>query len=63
MAAYCNLPVSIQFELRPTRYSVFCSVCNLIQSGSILSCEAAEKRFLLFKGPGSFKNSKKFAEM
>jgi hypothetical protein len=33
-----NFPVLIRFVLSPTRYSVFCSICNLIQSGSILSC-------------------------
>jgi hypothetical protein len=55
--ADCNFPVSIRFEQRPTCYSVFCSVCNLIQSGSILRCSAAEKRFLLFKGPGYLKKN------
>ncbi len=35
--------------------SCFCSVCTLIQSGSTLSCLSAQKRFLLLKGPGSFK--------
>ncbi len=44
--ADCNFPVLIRFELSPTRYSVFCSGSALIQSGSILSCLAAEKRFL-----------------
>ncbi len=28
----------------------------MIQSGHMKSCLAAQKRFLLFKGPGSFKN-------
>jgi hypothetical protein len=37
----------------------FCSGSTLIQSGSLLSCLAAEKHFLLFKGPGPFKKSKK----
>ncbi len=40
---------------RTTRYHVFCSVGHLIQSGIMESCLAAEERFLLFKGPGSFK--------
>ncbi len=35
--ADCNFPVSTRFELTPSRNSVFCSVCNLIQSGIILS--------------------------
>ncbi len=39
----------------PPAIMFFCSVGTVIQSGSILSCLAAEKRFLLFKGPGSFK--------
>jgi hypothetical protein len=33
-----NLPVLMQFELSPTRYSVFCSGTTLIQSRSLLSC-------------------------
>ncbi len=32
----------------------FCGVSNLIQLGYMKSCLAAQKRFLLFKGPGSF---------
>jgi hypothetical protein len=39
----------------PPAIVFFCRGSTLIQSGSILGCEAAEKRFLLFKGPGSFK--------
>jgi hypothetical protein len=39
----------------PPAIVFFCSGRTLIQSRSILSCEAAEMRFLLFKGPGSFK--------
>ncbi len=33
-----NFPLSLRFVLSPTRYSVFCSGRNLIQSRSILSC-------------------------
>jgi hypothetical protein len=43
----------------PPAIVFFCSVSTLIQSGSILSCLTAEKRFLLFKGPGSFKKKEK----
>ncbi len=39
----------------PPAIVFFCSGRTLIQPGSILSCQAAEKRFLGFKGPGSFK--------
>jgi hypothetical protein len=38
----------------PPAIVFFCSGNTLIQSGRILSCSAAEKRFLLFKGQGSF---------
>jgi hypothetical protein len=36
----------IRFKQRTTRYVVFCSVGHLIQSGSMESCLAAQKRFL-----------------
>jgi hypothetical protein len=39
----------------PPAIVFFCSGSTLIQSGSILSCLAAEKRFLIFKEPESFK--------
>ncbi len=39
----------------PPAIMFFCSGRTLIQSRSLLSCSAAEMRFLLFKGPGSFK--------
>jgi hypothetical protein len=47
----------------PPAIVFFCSINTLIQSGSILSCLAAERVFLLFKGPESLKKSKQFAEM
>jgi hypothetical protein len=48
----------------PPAIVFFCSGSTLIQSGSILSCLAAEKRFFYdLKARGPLKNSKKFAEM
>ncbi len=41
-----NFPVLLRFVLCPTRYRVFCSGKTFIQSRSMLSCEAAEIRFL-----------------
>jgi hypothetical protein len=38
----------------PPSIVFFCSASTLIQSGNTLSCLAAERRFLSFKGPGSF---------
>jgi hypothetical protein len=61
--AVCNHPVLIGFQPYTTHFLVFCSVGPLIQSGSMESCLAAQKRILYFKGPGSFKKSKTSAEM
>ncbi len=36
---------------------------HMIRSEHMKSCLTAQIRFLLFKGPGSFKKSRKFAEM
>ncbi len=47
----------------PPAIVCFVSVSTLIQSGSIPRRLAAEKRFLLLKGLGSFKNKLKIAEM
>ncbi len=59
-----NFPVSIRFEQRPTRYSVFCSGSTWIQSGNILSCLSRWNEFFYhLKGQGPLKKSKKFAEM
>jgi hypothetical protein len=44
----------------PPAIMFFCSTSSLIQSGSILSCLAAGKRFLSFEGPGSFIKKEKF---
>ncbi len=48
----CNLPLSIRFEQRITRYCVYCRPEYLIKSGYMESCLTAQKRFFLFKGPG-----------
>jgi hypothetical protein len=37
------------------RYRIFDAGGHMIQSEHMKSCLAAQKRFLLFKGPGSFK--------
>jgi hypothetical protein len=41
---------------------VFCSGRHMIKTFPSLSCLTAEKRFMLFKGPGFFKKVIKIAE-
>ena len=53
--AVCNLPFSIRFEQRTSRYYIFCCIGTSIQSAYIESFLGAQNRCLLFKGPGSFK--------
>jgi hypothetical protein len=52
-------PVSFEIELRAYGYRVFCSGRHMIETCPTSSCLTAEKRFMLFKGPGSFKKSLK----
>ncbi len=53
------LPLSRKIQSNPPAIVFFCSVSTLIQSGSILRCLAAEKRFLLFfNGWGPLKKIK-----
>jgi hypothetical protein len=47
----------------PQRYQIFDAGGHMIRSEHMKSCLAAEKRFLLFKGPGPFKKFLKSAEM
>jgi hypothetical protein len=57
--AVCGIPILFEIKLRAYRYRVFCSGRHMIQTCPNLSCLTAEKRFMLFKGPGSFKKSLK----
>ncbi len=52
-------PVSFEIEIRAYRYRVFCSGRHMIETCLNLSCLTAEKRFMLFKGPGSYLKSLK----
>ncbi len=53
-----NFPVLIQFELSPTRYSVFCSGRTLIQSGAYRVVKPLKSVFCYLKGRGPLKKVK-----
>ncbi len=50
MTAVWGIPLLFEIKLRAYRYKVFAADAT---------CLTAYKRFLMFKGPGSFKKSKK----
>ncbi len=55
--AVCGIPILFEIKLRAYRYRVFCSGRRMIENCPKLSCFTAGKRFMLFKGPGSLKES------
>jgi hypothetical protein len=59
LTAVWGIPILFEIKLRAYRYSVFCSGRLMIETCPSLSCLAAEKRFMLFKGPGPFTKSLK----
>jgi hypothetical protein len=61
--AVWGIPILFEIKFRAYRSRVFCSGRHMIQTCPKLSCLTAEKHFMLFKGPGSFKKSLKIAEM
>ncbi len=46
--------LSVSRKIKTENHPFFCSAGHLIQSGDLESCWAAQKRFLLFKGPVPF---------
>ncbi len=60
--AVWGIPILFEIRLRAYRYSVFCSGRHMVENCPNLSCLTAEKRFMLFKGPGSFEKSLKNCE-
>jgi hypothetical protein len=55
--AVWGIPILFEIKLRAYRYRVFCSRRHMIETCPKLSCLTSGKRFMLFKGPGSFKES------
>jgi hypothetical protein len=53
--AVWSIPILFEIKLRAYRYRAFCSGRHKIKTCPKLSCLTARKRFMLFKGPGSFK--------
>ncbi len=52
--AVWGIPTLFKIKLRADRYRVFGSGRHMIETCPKVSCLAAQNRFLLFKGPGSF---------
>ena len=58
LTAVWGIPILFEIKLRAYHTAwVFCSGHNMIETCPKLSCLYAQNRFLLFKGPGSFKKS------
>jgi hypothetical protein len=50
-----HLPLSSRLRENTLQYRIFDAGGHMIQSEHMKSCLTAQKHFLLFKGPGSFK--------
>jgi hypothetical protein len=61
--AVWGIPILFEIKLRAYRYRVFCSGRQMIETCLKLSCLITGKRFMLFKGPGSFKENEKIEGM
>ncbi len=55
--AVWGIPILFEVKLRAYSYRDFCSGRHMIETCPEVSCLAARNRFLLFKGPESFKKS------
>jgi hypothetical protein len=55
--AVWGIPQLFEIKLRAYRYRVFCSGCLMIKTCPKVRCLAAEKPVVLFKRPGSFKQT------
>jgi hypothetical protein len=61
--AVWGLPILFEIKLTAYRYRDFCSGRHMIEICPNLICLTAETRFILFKGPGSFKSLKNFGKV